>query len=149
MKKRNGFVSNSSSVSFALYVWSADELSETLAMPPEEMWFGHGWDKQGVLEGQFEEGADAYAISQYLSDLSSNNPDLPFKAFDVHCANMPDGEEIAGVGQYETDIDHYDDNWRDFEFDYPDDKVFAWLSDFASRVGLPAPRGFKATFRDG
>lgn len=56
------------------------------------------------------------------------------------------GEEVIGVGNTNTDMDHYMEDWENYECNPPTDKETKALKRIGKKLKLPPPQLYNETF---
>jgi hypothetical protein len=56
---------------------------------------------------------------------------------------------VVGVGNWNTEFDHYMDDWESYECDYPSDEYRKCLDKIATQLGMSKPQIFSDTWFDG
>jgi hypothetical protein len=126
MKIRNGFVSNSSSSSFCIYGWTEDVFKDKHeSLKGDKTYYNYGADELEKL---------LKTTSHELIIVSSSSL---FSHF------------VMGVGNVETEIDHYIEEWEDHVAEEPTRKEMEELDRVAEKLSLPKPQMYTATWRDG
>lgn len=91
-----------------------------------------------------------YDLIKYIRN---NNKDIS-----IVDSNSQSYEMIFGVGNSETDIDHwyneyfesgYNENWEDYKSEPPTKEEMERLDEIAKELGLPNPEIFSDTWFDG
>jgi len=129
MKIRNGFVSNSSSSSFTIYGWTEKVFSEALGKT------------FSLLEGM-DVCVDEYKIVENIEKVWEEE----CKNLYIICCDDESGCKVFGLGQYNTEIDHYIDDWQNFFFDEPSEDNKKKFDELAEKLGMPKPQMYKENF---
>jgi len=78
-----------------------------------------------------------------LKDLLALTPEIR-RWF--HTCYPPDGGLVIGVGVFETEIDHYMEDWEDYVSEGAPEYVEDWLLAKAKELNLPIPEHHSYTY---
>lgn len=65
------------------------------------------------------------------------------------CAYGSNDSYVLGVGNYDDGIDHDNENWEEYEADYPTAEEVAQIDEAVKKLNLPKPEYYQDTFRNG
>ena len=65
------------------------------------------------------------------------------------CSYTPDGDYVVGVGNTDDEMDHYMDDWEDYECDGPTTSQCEALDEVGKKLGLPPAETRSATWYNG
>lgn len=76
------------------------------------------------------------------------------KGLNIHYVNDEENNHIVGVGNYDMDIDHYEEDWEDYESEAPSDSDIEKFKELLNSNEETKPFVekcdiYSATFRDG